>query len=561
MRFVQLTPGAGNFFSGAALRDHTLTNALRRLGHDVDFVPLLQKPMLEEEEAWEAPLFYDQARIYQQQQAGILNRFKSMFVDRKKAAKKIERMTPTERGELQVSLLQGKDGRQARELLGLIDWLKGRSPDIIMLSDALLMGLVPEIKNTINVPVIVSLQGEARRLDAMPKTSREEATRLVTEKAHLVDAFLAPSNYYAGEMITRFGLPADKVRTIPNGITLNHYSVTPTPPPQPTLGFLGRLCEANNLTTLLKAFKELRKGECPDLQLRLAGAMSDGDLAFIAKTLQPLNSKYGQDIKILRNIPLARKVTFLHSLTALCAPEEDEAFGLPVVEAMAVGLPVIAVKRGAFPELIDKTGGGIIAPDDPKKLAQAISDLLKDEDKCRELGRAGRAAALEQFSVEKMAGDVMALVEALKAGEDLPGDEPKPASPKPKKSRKSAGKARPDKTPAHSKPGADAKADDKPAEDNSGADDDKADDKPAEDNSGADAKANDKPAEDNSDADAKTDDKPAEDNSGADAKANDKPAEDNSDANDDKADDKPAEDNSDADAKTDDKPAEDKKSE
>ncbi len=432
MHIIQLTPGAGTYYTGAGIRDHTLAVALRRLGHKVSFVPLFQVPMVEEEELWETPLFYDQAQVYKQQQAGIVNKLKALLMNSKKAAKKIERMTPTERGELLVSLLQGVDGRQAPQARSLIDWLKEQKPDVICLSDATLLGIAPELKKALDVPIIVSLQGEARQLDSIPKNARVEATKILTAKAAAADAFIAPSDYYASTMMKRLGLPAERVRTISNGIALNHFSVVPTPPIKPAIGFLGRLCEANGLANVIKAFKELRKTDFPELQLRIAGAMSDGDLTFIAKTLQPLNQKFGQDIKILRNIPLDRKVAFLHSLTVLCAAAPDKAFGLNLVEAMAVGLPVVAPKCGGFPELIRKTGGGVLAAsDEPKKLAKAIGGLLKDQAKQAELSKAGRAAVLENYSVEQMAGDVLALIEAVRSKQPLPGSDPK--SPEKKK--------------------------------------------------------------------------------------------------------------------------------
>ena len=204
---------------------------------------------------------------------------------------------------------------------------------------------------------------------------------------------------------------------IPNGIALNYYSVAPAPPTPPTIGFLGRLCEANGLAVLLQAFVKLRQANViPNLQLRLAGAMSDSDLLSVGRLLTPLPPAIARDIKFLRNLNLTRKVTFLHGLTVLSVPAVDEAFGLYLIEAMAVGVPVVQPRTGSFVEIIEKTGGGVLCdPGDPAKLAAALAALIQDEPRRQRLGRAGRQAVLEHYCVEKMAGELLAVVDRVRA--------------------------------------------------------------------------------------------------------------------------------------------------
>jgi glycosyltransferase involved in cell wall biosynthesis len=79
-----------------------------------------------------------------------------------------------------------------------------------------------------------------------------------------------------------------------------------------------------------------------------------------------------------------------------------EAFGLYVIEAMAAGVPVVQPRTGAFPELMEATGGGITYEGDSKALAAALEELLSDPERARSLGQAGRQAALEKFSAEAM---------------------------------------------------------------------------------------------------------------------------------------------------------------
>jgi glycosyltransferase involved in cell wall biosynthesis len=82
----------------------------------------------------------------------------------------------------------------------------------------------------------------------------------------------------------------------------------------------------------------------------------------------------------------------------------DEPKGLFLLEAMANGVPVVQPRRGAFPEILEKTGGGILVePDDTAKLAEGILSLWKDRERVEELGRRANAGVREHYSVERMA--------------------------------------------------------------------------------------------------------------------------------------------------------------
>ena len=71
-------------------------------------------------------------------------------------------------GELTVSILRGEEGRQAKELDKLIEWaLKQPRPDVVVISNAMLTGVVRRLRDTLNVPVVVTLQGEAPFLDGL----------------------------------------------------------------------------------------------------------------------------------------------------------------------------------------------------------------------------------------------------------------------------------------------------------------------------------------------------------------------------------------------------------
>jgi glycosyltransferase involved in cell wall biosynthesis len=85
-----------------------------------------------------------------------------------------------------------------------------------------------------------------------------------------------------------------------------------------------------------------------------------------------------------------------------------EPKGLPVLEAMANGVPVVQPDHGAFPELVRATGGGVLVkPHDPQALADGLLSLMKDDALRAELGRRGQEVVHRDFSDQRMAGQTL----------------------------------------------------------------------------------------------------------------------------------------------------------
>jgi len=98
-------------------------------------------------------------------------------------------------------------------------------------------------------------------------------------------------------------------------------------------------------------------------------------------------------------------------LDVVVAPAVDEGFGMTVIEAGAHGLPVVAARSGAFPEVIrDGETGLLVPPDDPEALSRALQRLIADADLRRHLGAAARAHIAANFTVEKMADHFVAAI-------------------------------------------------------------------------------------------------------------------------------------------------------
>ena len=426
MRIVQLTPGTGSFFCGTCLRDNAMVAELRRRGHDALLVPMYLPLTLDEPAAnTGAPLFYGGVNVYLQQKLSLFRktpRWLDQLLDAPSllrfAGKKAGMTSARELGVITLSMLRGEDGSQEKELDRLVDWLaKELRPDVVVLSNALLMGLARRIKRETGAAVVCTLQGEDSFLDSLPEPERSQSWRTLSERAADVDAFLGVSQYYGDLMQRRAELPPERVHLVHGGILLDGYAPAAAPPDPPVLGFLARMCYNKGLETLVEAFILLKqRNRIPGLKLHAAGSETDADRVFVAGLKQRLAAKgLAGETEFSPNLDRDEKIRFLQSLSVLSVPATyGEAFGLYVIEAMAAGVPVVQPNHAAFPELLEATGGGLLCePNDPQSLAVKVEELLLDPVRARRMGEHGRRVVLEQFSVAKMTDDALAVFERV----------------------------------------------------------------------------------------------------------------------------------------------------
>ena len=435
MNIVQITPGAGGMYCGNCFRDNALVAELRKLGHQTLMVPLyLPMTLDEEDESRGTPTFFGGVNVYLEQKSslfrhapGWLHRWLASPGVLQWAAGRAAKTQAQDVGDITISMLRGEEGNQVRELDELIEWMKQQPhPDIICLSNALLVGMAHKLKQELRSKIVCMLQGEDYFLDSLPVADRELAWRILSDRARVVDLFIAPSRYFGELMARRIELPAERVKFVYNGIRLDGYEETrivPTPRDGsrnldlPTLGYFARMCREKGLDTLVEAYILLRqRGRIRNLQLRVGGGCGPADEAFVASLKVRL--KAGgvlAEAEFHPNLGRAAKQEFYRGLTVFSVPAlYGEAFGLYVVEALASGVPVVQPRVAAFPELIEATGGGILCePRDPKALADAIEQLLSEPARIRTLGEAGRQAVRARFSAEYMTRRIAELYQSL----------------------------------------------------------------------------------------------------------------------------------------------------
>ena len=262
MKIVQITPGAGGMYCGGCFRDNTLVKSLRDEGHEVLMVPLYLPLTLEDaDQSSETPIFFGGINVFLDQTLGFFRKLPSSWtawLNRRSILKRISKYAaqtrPEDVGELTVSMLMGEDGRQRKELDQLIHWLKGQvQPDVVCLSNALLIGMAAELKSSLNCPVLCTLQGEDTFLDALPEPNRQEAWGVLKKRVTDIDAFIAPSRYFGELMQSRLGFHADRLCVVPNGIPVGGYRRCQLPDDPAVLGYFARMCEAKGLPLLVDA--------------------------------------------------------------------------------------------------------------------------------------------------------------------------------------------------------------------------------------------------------------------------------------------------------------------
>ncbi len=416
VNIVQITPGAGGMYCGNCFRDNALVAELRRQGHAPLMVPLYLPMTLDEEnQSAGTPIFFNGINVYLEQVFPLFRRAPQWLhqliaspVWLKLVAGRAAKTRAAEVGDLTLSMLRGEEGNQARELEELIAWLRTQpKPDVVCLSNAMLVGLARRLKRELGTSVVCTLQGEDAFLDAMPEPVRGEVWRTLAERGRDVDLYVAPSRYFGEVMAKRLGLGEDRLRVVPNGISLEGYHVAAVAPEPPALGFFARMCPEKGLDTVVEAYLEVRKrGRVPGLKLRIGGSCGPGDEAFVGGLKRRLAAAgMGGDVEFHPNVSRAEKLAFLRSLTVFSVPAlYGEAFGLYVIEALAAGVPVVQPRVASFPELIAATGGGVLCePRSSGALAEAVEALVLDPARARALGEAGRRAVEKGFSVRAMA--------------------------------------------------------------------------------------------------------------------------------------------------------------
>jgi len=216
---------------------------------------------------------------------------------------------------------------------------------------------------------------------------RRDYPRLAGAHARRAARVVVPSPYTAREVVRQLGVPEFRVAVCPPGIP--EWRESPGPAEDGYLLFMGTLEPRKNIDGLLEAYGRLLARCTAPPKLVLAGSAG------------PEAQKW---LEAIRRPPLARQVEHIGYVReedrqgvyagarALVMPSHEEGFGMPALEAMSLGIPVIASRRGNLPDLVGEAGV-LVEPDDVESIVDAMERLLRDDGLTAMLGARARERA------------------------------------------------------------------------------------------------------------------------------------------------------------------------
>ncbi len=226
---------------------------------------------------------------------------------------------------------------------------------------------------------------------------RRDYARLAQTHVRRAHAVVVNSKYTSRQLIERFGIDADRVSVCYPG----RPSWTPRTEPSrlgPVL-FLGTVEPRKNLPRLIEAYAAVlnRRPDAPDLVIAGRMLISREEILSAAKSAGPDEHR----VKFMGYVEDGERQRLLREASMLVLPSLEEGFGIPALEAMTLGLPVVASNRGALPEVVHDAGL-LVDPEDVRGLAAAIERLIADGELRRSLAARGIEQA-EKFSWDNSA--------------------------------------------------------------------------------------------------------------------------------------------------------------
>jgi glycosyltransferase involved in cell wall biosynthesis len=205
---------------------------------------------------------------------------------------------------------------------------------------------------------------------------RRDYPVLAASHARRAHAVITSTQYGRAQIIERLGVPGERIYVCPPGAPVwRTLGRQPNVPSDGCILFVGTLEPRKNVGALLDAYERLvsRRADVP--RLVLAGRATAAAASWLAR---------------IRNVPLAGRVTHVgyiddraredlyRSARVLVMPSLDEGFGLPALEAMSAGVPVIVSSRGSLPEVVQDAGAQV-DPSNTGSLADAVERAVFDQ--------------------------------------------------------------------------------------------------------------------------------------------------------------------------------------
>ncbi len=422
MKVAYLITGSGDsFYCSNCHRDRLYASSLKSTGEvEITAVPLYLPPIGEDfGDEFDNPVFFGAVSTYLRDRVKLFENAPA-FLDRildappmlRFAAKKAGTTRPEGFEETTLNMIRGNDPGKDREIKRLsLHLSENGRPDIIHLSNALIMGLASQLKDALGSKIICSLQNEDDWVEEMAEPYRSEAWKLMGEESDVIDAFISPSEYFKKLIVEKTGIDPKKIKVVPSGLEHSGLEDIKNTNPLPALGFFSRLSKNNGIHKIVDAYISIMNtGTIPDLELHLCGGYTADDKSFLKEQLSKLHSASLDDkVKIYNGFSGKQKEEFFSSISLMSVPvAKHDAYGLYLLTANSAGVAVVQPSTGAFPEIVKLTGGGVIyQPDTVEKLAEEITKLLNDKEELLRLGNKGRETVSNALTQDHIARGIL----------------------------------------------------------------------------------------------------------------------------------------------------------
>jgi alpha-maltose-1-phosphate synthase len=238
-------------------------------------------------------------------------------------------------------------------------------------------------------------------------------------------ALVAVSDGMRADILTAYpDIPAERIHVIRNGIDTTEYAPDPATwvldrygvdRARPYVLFVGRITRQKGVPVLLRA----ASGLVPEAQLVLCAGAPDTPelLAEVTELVDGLQASRSGVLWIPEMLPKPEIIQLMTHAAVFAVPSVYEPLGIVNLEAMACETAVVASRTGGIPEVVaDGETGLLVPPGDPAALAEALNALLRDPDRARAMGQAGRKRAVAEFGWHAIAAQTVALYAKLVNG-------------------------------------------------------------------------------------------------------------------------------------------------
>lgn len=262
-----------------------------------------------------------------------------------------------------------------------------------------------------SVPTVVSLDATPRLFDregdAYGHARHPEVVEMVKRRLNM-RAFSGAARlvtwcqWAAYSLVADYGVPLAKIDVIPPGVDLNLF--------RPSL--LGKQSERTRILFVGGQFE--RKGG-PDLLEAARGLADDVELDIVTGGAEPAIPE-GMRVRVHRGLkPQSEKLVALYRAADIFVlPSRGDCMPQAVIEAIASGLPVVATRVGAIPEMVkDGVNGYLVPARDPRALAAAIGALVQQPGKRHPMGRHSRVLAQQEYDADRNNHRIFALMKRL----------------------------------------------------------------------------------------------------------------------------------------------------